>query len=214
MIMPAKRLGLLGGTFDPIHIGHLVLASHAAESLGLDEVLFIPAQVPPHKLGEAISPSDDRAAMVRAAIAEDERFAFSDLDLQSDTPSYTSELVERLAAQMPGHEHYFITGADSLRDFPTWHKPQTILEHVYLAVAGRPGVEVTNAMLNTVPMLSRRVRLFDSPLIDISSTDIRDRVRTGRCIKYLVPAAVEQYIFEKGVYQLQATERHWRQSDP
>jgi nicotinate-nucleotide adenylyltransferase len=195
-----RRLGLLGGTFDPIHTGHLILASQAAESLDLDEVLFIPAQVPPHKLGEKISPAVDRVAMIRSAIKGDDRFVFSDLDLQFDTPSYTSELVERMSSESPDCELYFITGADSLRDFPTWHQPQTILEHVYLAVAGRPGVEVTEAMLDTVPTLRRRVRLFDVPLIDISSTDIRNRARAGRCFKYLVPDAVERYILESNLY--------------
>lgn len=195
-----KRLGLLGGTFDPIHTGHLILASYAVEALGLDRVLFMPAEVPPHKLGEIISPAVDRIAMVKAAIEGDDRFAFSEYDLGSDEPSYTSELVERIANDSPRNDHYFITGADSLRDFPTWHQPQKILEHVYLAVASRPGVEVTDGMLDSVPMLRRRVRLFDSPLIDISSTEIRHRVRMGQCIKYLVPASVERYIHERGIY--------------
>lgn len=196
-----KRLGLLGGTFDPIHAGHLILASHAVESLGLDQVLFIPAQVPPHKLGETISPAADRASMVQAAIAEDSRFAFSDLDLRSDEPSFTAELVTRISTEMPDYQHYFIIGSDSLRDFPTWHNPQEILEHVYLAVAERPGVHVTSDMLDSVPTLRRRVRLFNSPLIDISSTDIRRRVRAGRCIRYLVPEAVHEMIRERNLYR-------------
>lgn len=195
-----RKLGLLGGTFDPVHTGHLILASSAVEALDLDRVLFIPAQVPPHKLGERISPAPDRVAMVEAAIHGDPRFELCDYDLRTDSPSYTSDLVERIARDLPDYEHYFITGADSLRDFPTWHQPQKILEHVFLAVASRPGVEVTTAMLETVPNLKRRARIFDSPLIDISSTGIRDRVRTGRCIRYLVPEGVERYIVESGVY--------------
>ena len=201
MIGASKRIGLLGGTFDPIHSGHLILASQAAESLDLEQILFIPAKIPPHKLGETITPAADRVAMVEAAIDHDDRFVFSDFDLRTNEPSFTADLVTRISNNMPEYELYFITGADSLRDFPTWHKPQEILEHVFLAVAGRPGVDITAEMLDSVPMLRRRIRLFNSPLIDISSTSIRHRVRAGRCIRYLVPEDVRELIVERNLYR-------------
>lgn len=196
-----QRLGLLGGTFDPIHLGHLVIASYAADALSLDHVLFLPAQTPPHKLGRAISPVEHRLAMVERAIAGDERFTLSTLDLRSEAPSYTADLVERLAADEPGSELYFIAGADSLRDFPTWREPARIIAAAHLAIAGRPGFEITDAMLNAVPDLRNRVALFESPLLDISATDLRLRVRTGKTIRYVVPDAVASYIAEHRLYR-------------
>lgn len=196
----SRRLGLLGGTFDPIHIGHLIMAIRAAESLDLDQVLFLPAQVPPHKLGEDIASIDDRVAMVRLAIAENPRFGFSDLDLQSDAPSYTSELLARVQEQRPDAELWFIAGADSLRDFATWHEPQSVLHFARLAIASRPGVVITADILERVPGLRQRVDFFESPLIDISSTDIRQRSRANLEIKYMVPDSVERYIATYRVY--------------
>jgi len=195
-----SRLGLLGGTFDPIHIGHLIMATRAAETLNLDQILFIPAQVPPHKLGEDIASVTDRVAMVRLAIAENSRFAFSDLDLQSDRPSYTSELLARVHREHPDSELWFIAGADSLRDFASWHEPQTILQYARLAIASRPGVEITDKILDQVTGLRQQVDFFDSPLIDISSTDIRCRTRRCQEIRYLVPENVERYIAANHVY--------------
>jgi len=200
MSRPWKRIGVLGGTFDPIHTGHLIIASHAADALALDIVLFMPAQTPPHKLERVISPAEHRTAMVKRAIAGDERFAFSALDLGLGEPSFTADLIERLAADHPDSELYFIAGADSLRDFPTWHEPARILQHTRLAIAARPGIEITPAVLSAVPHLRERTALFDSPLIEISSTAIRERARAGRSIRYLVPDAVADYIGEHGLY--------------
>jgi nicotinate-nucleotide adenylyltransferase len=196
-----KRIGVLGGTFDPIHLGHLVIASHAADALTLDVVLFMPAQSPPHKLGKTISPIDHRIAMVNLAIDGDARFAFSDLDLTTGEPSYTAELVERLAAVHPEGEIFFIAGADSLRDFSTWYEPERILRHARLAIAARPGVEIDATMLNAMRDLRNRTSIFASPLMEISATGIRERVREGHSIRYLVPEAVERYIQEHGLYR-------------
>lgn len=197
----ARRLGLLGGTFDPIHIGHLIIASHAAEALDLEYVLFMPAHDPPHKAGDHIASTEDRVAMTKLAIAGDDRFEFSDYDLRRSAPSFTSDLLERLVHDMPGQELFFIAGADSLKDFPTWNKPQRILDLAQLAIAARPGTEINDLMLHSMPNLRARTRFFDAPLIDISSSCIRERVRNGASIRYLVTDSVEQHIRDRGLYR-------------
>jgi nicotinate-nucleotide adenylyltransferase len=195
-----RRLGMLGGTFDPIHLGHLVIASYAADALGLDAVLFLPAQSPPHKRDRSITPAAHRVSMVERAIADDDRFRLSRLDLGTETPSYTADLVERLAAADPDSELYFLAGADSLRDFGTWHEPERIIRTARLAIAPRPGIKIEERMLNAVPNLRNRVALFDAPLMDIASTDLRRRVRAGHSIRYVVPDAVLRYIEDNGLY--------------
>lgn len=195
-----SRIGILGGTFDPVHHGHLIMASYAAHDLALDRVLIMPAQTPPHKLGETISPAEDRVAMVRLAIAPDSRLELSTLDLQSSEPSYTATLLNRAQAEHPGDELVFIIGADSLRDFPTWYRPDLIVQQAGLAIARRPGIEIDESMLDAVPGLRERSTVFTSPLIDISSTDIRDRVQAGKPITWLVPPSVEQYIIRHSLY--------------
>jgi len=194
------RLGILGGTFNPVHLGHLIIASFAADELGLDRVLFMPAQTPPHKPGSGIIDAGHRSTMVRLAIDEDPRFAFSDMDLLDEGPSYTVALLDRVRREMPEMDVYFIVGADSLRDFPTWHRPEGILALANLAVARRPGVVLDAAMLGALPGLRQRVALFDSPLVEISSTEIRERVAHGRAVTWLVPPAVERYIHDHGLY--------------
>ena len=201
-----KRLGILGGTFDPIHIGHLVMASYAIDALRLDKVWFMPAQTPPHKHHE-ITDVQHRAAMCRLAVNLDSRFEFSDLDLRGDSPSYTSELLTAIHESMQGTELLFLVGADSLTSFVTWHEPETILRHASLGVAERPGSTVDNRIRNSVPGLSQRIHEFDSPLIELSSTEIRERRETGKSITYLVPEVVEDYIVERGLYRVRKTTR-------
>lgn len=195
-----KRLGILGGTFDPIHIGHLVMASYAVDTLDLDRVLFMPAQTPPHK-HHAITAVEHRAEMVRRAVALDSRFDFSDLDLRGEAPSYTSELLTSVAESQPDTELVFLVGADSLTTFATWHEPTTILKHAYLGVAERPGSMVDNRIRNSVPGLAERIHEFDSPLIELSSSEIRARRMARQSITYLVPEDVENYIIERGLYR-------------
>lgn len=199
--MTTLRIGLLGGTFDPVHLGHLIMAERAAEELGLDRVLFVPAQTPPHKRGRVILSARHRVAMVQLAIAGNDRFAFSDLDLRSATPSYTSELLVRASSFFPNADLSFIIGSDSLRDFPTWHDPATILTYATLAVARRPGVIIGDAMFDAVSGMRSRTRVFDTPLIDISASDIRARVHRGSSIRYLVTDSVRSYIQEHELYR-------------
>lgn len=195
------RIGILGGTFDPIHLGHLIIASHAADELELDRILLVPAHIPPHKESLTVSNSKDRVAMVQRAIQGDDRLVLSDHDLRQDAPSYTSELVARLSDEYPEADLHFIAGSDSLRDFPTWHDPARILRHVELAIATRPGIEVTAQILDAIPNLRARTKVFESPLVEISSTAIRDRVGAGHSIRYLVPASVEAYVHQRGLYR-------------
>lgn len=194
------RLGIIGGTFDPIHIGHLVMASYAIDALKLDTVWFMPAQTPPHKHHE-ITALEHRAEMCRLAVNLDSRFTFSDLDMRGDHPSYTSELLAGISKSMPEIELVFLVGADSLTNFATWHEPEVILQHASLGVAERPGSTIDNRIRNSVPGLSARIHEFDSPLIELSSTEIRKRREMGKSITYLVPEVVEDYIIEHGLYR-------------
>ena len=195
-----RRLGILGGTFDPIHIGHLVMASYAIDALNLDEVWFMPAQTPPHKQRE-ITDVAHRSAMCQLAVSLDSRFEFSDLDLREGSPSYTSELLELVHRQHPESELFFLIGTDSLASFPTWHQPEKILSLANLAVADRPGSPVPDDVLDALPGLRERVNEFDSPLIELSSTEIRERRQANKSITYLVPPSVEDYIIENGLYR-------------
>lgn len=207
-----SRIGILGGTFDPIHVGHLIMASYAAYDLRLDQVLVMPAQSPPHKLGMSITPAADRVAMIRLAIETDPRLHLSTLDLTSREPSYTATLLKRVQVEHPGDDLVFIIGADSLRDFPTWYRPDLILQRAEIAVARRPGVEIDETMLSAFSGLRERTTLFPSPLIDISSTDIRQRVRDGAPVTWLVPPAVERYIVDHALYPA-SDSSHSRETD-
>lgn len=199
-----KRLGIIGGTFDPIHIGHLVMASYAIDALDLDAVWFMPAQTPPHKHHE-ITALEHRAQMCRLAVNLDSRFAFSDLDMRGEAPSYTSELLRGISESMPETDLVFLVGADSLTNFATWHEPETILAHASLGVAERPGSTIDNRIRHSVPGLAQSIHEFDSPLIELSSTEIRERRQLGKSITYLVPEVVEDYIIERGLYRVRKT---------
>lgn len=191
---------MLGGTFDPIHIGHLVVADNALQQLGLERLLFVPAGVPPHKRDQAISSKADRKAMIEIAISGRREFDVSDIDLSREGPSFTAELLERIDAEFAPAELFFVMGADSLRDFATWSRPETILQIAQLAVARRPGVEISDSILDAVAGLGERIRLLDSPLSHVSSTDLRLRLRRGQTVRYLIPQDVHDYIVEQKLY--------------
>jgi nicotinate-nucleotide adenylyltransferase len=199
------KLGVLGGTFDPPHIGHLILAEEARLALGLGQVLFVPAGTPWRKAGQELSPRDDRLAMVRLAVGDDPDFAVSTLEIEREGPSYTAETLAALRDQFgPETEFFFIMGADSLADFPHWHQPQRILELARLAVAERPEREdegVGGILAEDLARAMReRVVWLRMPRIDISATAVRDRVRRGLSIRYWVPPAVEEYIRKHRLY--------------
>jgi len=195
------RLGLFGGSFNPIHLGHLIMAEHARAQLDLDQVLFIPAGNPPHKGDHYLASTPDRRAMVRLAIAGNERFVASDLDIDHDEPSYTWRLLERVHGNYPDAELWFIMGGDSLADFHTWVRPDRILELTRLAVIDRPGVASNARALATVAGLPDRVDHIEAPLCAISSTEIRRRIGCDETIRYLIPDAVRTYIDRHGLYR-------------
>ncbi len=193
------NVGILGGTFDPVHNGHLILAEHARTQLALDIVLFVPAGEPWRKAHRTITPGEYRLAMLMLAITDHAQFGISDIELRHPGPTYTADTLETLAAERLDDEFYFIVGADALADLPTWHDPARIVKHAMLAVADRNGHEL-EAAIAAVPELAPRIVRFNMPPTQISSTEIRARVAAGDDISALVPAAVARYIAEHRLY--------------
>lgn len=203
---PPTRIGVFGGTFDPIHMAHLVIAQEALAQLALDRVLFIPTGQPPHKASRAISPAKQRQAMVARAIASDPRFALSTVEMERAGPSYTVVTLAQLHATWPTTVALFlILGGDMVYDLVHWHEPAGIVRQVAGIVAiQRPGYPFTNAALAQleaqVPGLSARIMPIDAPQLAISSTLIRERVAQDLPIRYLVPDDVADYISAEGLY--------------
>jgi nicotinate-nucleotide adenylyltransferase len=200
---PARRIGIMGGSFDPIHIAHLIMAESVREALSLDLVLFLPAASQPLKRDKHVSPAQHRVAMVELAIVGNPYFALSRVDVDRPGPSYTVDTVAALRQEWggPGVEMWFIVGADSLTTFPRWRDPSGILAHVRLAVVRRPGVAPDMPSLSAaLPQLKERLDWVDAPLMDISGTDIRRRVAAGLSISYRVPDPVRDYIEAHRLY--------------
>jgi len=199
---PCLRLGVLGGTFDPPHYGHLALAETARVQLRLDRVLFVPAGHPPHKPDRPLTPARHRVAMVGAAIADNPAFALSRVDLDRAGPHYTVEMLALLRWKYPEAELFFLMGGDSLSEFFTWRDPAGIVREARLAVMQRPGREPDLAALErAVPGLRERLVWLDVPCLDIAASDLRRRVREGLPLRYLVPPPVEAYIREHRLYE-------------
>jgi nicotinate-nucleotide adenylyltransferase len=196
------RLGILGGTFDPVHRGHLALAGAARDELDLDRVLFVPAGQPWRKADRRITSAEYRLAMLRLVLEEDETFEIATLELEREGPSYAADTLEALRRARPNDELFFVLGEDALLDLPNWARPGRILELAVLAVARRAGEErkaVEEAMRRLPGLLDRAVWLKMS-LVDVSGTEIRDRVRRGLPIGDLMPRVVEAYILEHRLY--------------
>jgi nicotinate-nucleotide adenylyltransferase len=198
-----RRLGILGGTFDPIHHGHLVAAEEARRQLQLDQVLFVPTGIPPHKPRHPISPSFHRLRMIELATAGKPYLAISRVDVDRSGPCYTVDTLELLRAEWgPEPTFFFIEGADSLADISTWYQPQRLIALCELAVVERPGVELNLPQMEThLPGLTAHIHWVQMPRLEISSSDLRARVRVGWPISFLVPPAVEAYIQERGLYK-------------
>jgi nicotinate-nucleotide adenylyltransferase len=196
-----ERIGVLGGTFDPVHNGHLHIADTLRTALNLDSVLWVPAGRPPHKTDQTVSSDRDRLAMLDLALAGSATDQISTIDIDRSGPSYTADTLEILAGHFPSARLFFLMGEDSLRDLPTWHHPERILHVAELAVAGRPGVETDLESLELqVPGVAKRVHVVPMAEVAISSSDIRRRVRENQSIRGLVPAIVEAYIRDHGLY--------------
>ncbi|HWE32395.1 MAG TPA: nicotinate-nucleotide adenylyltransferase [Solirubrobacteraceae bacterium] len=196
------RVGILGGTFNPPHLGHLVCAQEAYLQLGLDRVILIPARIPPHKPVDDEPGAEHRLELCRAAVEGDDRFEVSDLELSRDGPSYTVDTLQALIRRAPDTELFMIVGGDVAAGLPSWHEPERVLSLATLAVAKRRGTTRARVeqALASLPGGERAV-FFRMPRIAISSTLVRRRVRQGEPIKYFVPDAVAQYIERHRLYQ-------------
>lgn len=200
------KTGLLGGTFDPPHVGHLIVAQDAALALGLERVIFVPAAVPPHKRHVAISPAAARFRMIELAIAGDARFSVDPIELERTGPSFTIDTIRALAGRAPDFELTLLIGADQYAEFGTWREPDEIRRHARIAVltrggaTGAGGIPGERESFPHVWKLREGVLAVDVTRIDISSTEVRRRVAEGLPVRYMVPAAVEQFIFEQKLY--------------
>lgn len=189
------RLGIFGGTFDPPHVGHLIVAQDAWAALDLDRVLFVPAASPPHKVGRVRTPAELRLEMVRAATAGDERFEVDELELRREGPSYTVDTLRELRERDPGAALFFLLGADQFRGFAEWREPEEIARLARLVVLSRSGQE------SVAPPIDAPRHELGVTRIDVSATEIRRRVAAGEPIRYLVPPAVEAIIQREGLYR-------------
>ena len=197
-----ERLGVLGGTFDPPHYGHLVLAEAASAQLGLARVLFVPAGQPPHKPGRPIAPPLHRETMVALAIAGREKFALSRADLDRPGPHYTADLLAILRRAYPGAALYFLMGSDSLAQFLTWRDPPRIIAQAVLAVLRRPGWQADLSELEQeAPGIGERLVWLEATAYKVSASEIRRRVGERLPISGLVPPAVEAYIHKHRLYR-------------
>ena len=206
-IESATKIGVLGGTFDPIHNGHLGIADAACRELGLARVLFVPARDPWLKGRVDVVPSRDRVEMVKLAISGHPRYEISRVDLQREGPSYTIDTLSDLRRELGADaELYFILGMDAMEGLPDWREPERIIKTCRLVVAKRPGVDIIDlkALEARMPGISGRVVVIDNDLYDINSTGIRRSVAAGRSISGLVPDEVARYIRENGLYVKEA----------
>ncbi len=197
-----ERLGLFGGTFDPPHLGHLILAECAIEALALSQVLFILAADPPHKRDQQLTPAEHRLAMLELAIADNPHFALSRIDLDRPGPHYSVDTVRIAQTQNPGAALFFLMGGDSLHDLPTWHNPAGLVAQATLGVAHRPGELLALDKLTTqIPGLAGHVAFVEAPEIGISATGLRQRARVERSLRYQTPDAVRAYIQQHHLYE-------------
>ena len=202
--MAVAKLGILGGMFNPPHLGHLVCAQEAHGQLGLDAVLFMPVAVPPHKEAAEDPGARHRLELCRLAVRGDERFAVSSLEIERGGASYTVDTLRELRERHPEDELIFIAGGDMAASLPTWREPERVLELAAFAVAERRGavredvVERWRALGTPAP---REPVFLDMPRVDVSSSEVRRRVREGRPVRYLVPDAVAEYIEARGLYR-------------
>jgi len=196
------RLGIYGGSFDPIHYGHLAIAEEVRATLNLTQVAFVPAAQQPLK-GQAQSSADHRLVMVRLACADQPAFIPDDLELRLPPPSYTINTLRAYRHRHgPAVELWFIIGADAARDLPRWHRAAELGRLAYLAIVGRPGVKVDlPALTVALPTLAGRCLLLEGPQLAVSSSALRRRLATGAPVRYQLPEAVRLYIAEHGLYQ-------------
>jgi nicotinate-nucleotide adenylyltransferase len=197
-----QSIGIFGGTFDPPHLGHLILAAEARTQLGLDRLLWVLTPDPPHKQDQPIAPPEHRLAMLKLAIADDPSFELSVVEMDRPGPHYALDMVKILADQNPGAELVYLMGGDSLRDLPTWYRSADFVSACHaIGVMRRPGNSIDlYALEKTLPGLTAKVRFVDAPLLDIAAHEIRARAAEGRPFRYFLPSGVYTYIVEHNLY--------------
>ncbi|MFT5366828.1 MAG: nicotinate-nucleotide adenylyltransferase [Candidatus Latescibacterota bacterium] len=192
------RVGIFGGTFDPIHMGHLLVGQEVFLQCQLDHMVFMPSGIPPHKQYEGLASSQDRAEMVRLALQGSEKFEVSFFELERSGKSYTVETLHALRKELgPGVDLFLIIGADNAVDMRSWYNPEAVLDLAQVLVAERPGFDRNRID----PVLKAKMQFVKTPLLEISSTEIRKRVQIGSPIRYWVPDAVAEYVFAHNLYQ-------------
>ena len=199
-----RKIGLMGGTFDPVHHGHLLMAEAVREQYGLDKVLFIPAAQPPHKQGRKVAPAYMRLLMTEMAVCDNPYFEVSQIELHREGPSYSVDTLRELRSLHGSEtEFYFITGADAVNELATWHEPEELLRLCHFIAATRQGCALNLPRLRRElgeRVVRERIHELSTPELEISSTNIRARIRVGLSIKYLVPGTVEAFIYKEGLY--------------
>ncbi len=187
----------MGGIFDPVHYGHLILAESARQTCGLDGVLFVPSLDPPHRSAKPIASFEDRCTMVKLAIEGNDRFVFSDMEKNLASPGYTLAVVDYLKQTYPEPDWHLILGADNIAIFDTWHKPKELVERVKILVGQRPGNDSSLVQSAWYDLIT----IFPMPLIEISSTAIRERIAAKYSIRYLLPDDVRRFVETRGLYR-------------
>ena len=202
------RVGIFGGAFDPVHVGHLVLAERVRDDAGLDLVRFLPSYKPPHKADRQLTRFETRCDMVTLATTGQPAFALDAIEKELPPPSYSVNTLRELALRHPGDTFSLILGADSLHDLPTWYEPRELLQLAELIVVPRPGVELVAADALAaslgVGVGEVRLRVVECPLMGVASRDLRRRVGEGKSVRFLVPRAVEEFVRERGLYAARA----------
>lgn len=195
------RLGVFGGTFDPVHMGHLIIAEAARDALKLDQVLFVPAGDPPHK--GAVSPQEHRYQMVSNAIRGNRAFSVSRVDLDRPGPHYSADMLSIVKRAHPGSEVYFLLGSDSLIDLPTWRDPARMIAQARIGVFRRPSIPTVDieSLEAALPGITAATEWIDAPEVEISATELRSRVKSRQSIRYQVPDTVINYIESAGLYR-------------
>ncbi|SHH20674.1 nicotinate-nucleotide adenylyltransferase [Thermosyntropha lipolytica DSM 11003] len=199
-----SALGIMGGTFDPVHIGHLLAAEWVRSEFNMDKVVFIPAASPPHKDEGDMTPIEHRYRMVELAIQDNPYFEISPVEKERKGKSYTVDTIAYFRERYPDKDLYFIMGTDSLLSFPTWKKPELLVTLCSFVVVSRPGYVIPASFWEKeglLPLLQPKLYILEMPGMDISSSEIRERIKQGKSVKYLLPREVEEYIYKHSLYR-------------